>query len=220
MINEIGVTLATSLNGDIQAVISFIPRFLAGVILLLIGIIISSVVKQIIESIFQSLKIETLLRKYGVPEVKGEYSWTNIFAEIGRWFVIIIFLVPTADVWRMPTVGNLLNQVLSYIPNVFVAVVIAVVGFVIGKIAHDLVLASTKGITNDTAKIIAAITQWAINIFVILAVLNQLGVASDMVKIFFTGVVAMFAVAGGIAFGLGGQDTARDILHVIRKNIK
>ena len=134
--------------------------------------------------------------------------------------MIIIFLIPTADVWRLPTIGSLLNNVLMYLPNVFVAVVIAVVGFVIGKIAHDLVLASTKGITSDTAKGVAAVTQWAINIFVILAVLTQLGVASDMIKILFTGIVAMIALAGGIAFGLGGQETAQDILKAIRKNIK
>ena len=58
------------------------------------------------------------------------------------------------------------------------------------------------------------------SIFVILVVLDQLGVASDMLRILFTGIVAMLALAGGIAFGFGGQDTARDILGIIRKRLK
>lgn len=51
----------------------------------------------------------------------------------------------------------------------------------------------------------------------VLAVLNQLGVASDLIRILFTGLVAMLAIAGGIAFGLGGQGTARDIVVAIQK---
>ena len=67
---------------------------------------------------------------------------------------------------------------------------------------------------------IATGTQWAISIFVILAVLNQLGVASDLIRILFTGIVAMIAIAGGIAFGLGGQDSARQVLEEFKKRIK
>ncbi|KKR71864.1 MAG: Conserved TM helix repeat-containing protein [Candidatus Levybacteria bacterium GW2011_GWC2_40_7] len=210
MLNEIGDTLVTSLNNDLQAVISFIPRFVAGLVVLLIGIIVASVVKQLVLSFFKSLKIEFYLRRYGVPEMRPEYSWGNILSEIGRWFVIIVFLVPTADVWGLPRIGNLLNELLLYIPNVFVAAVIGLVGFVLAKLAHDVVLASVKGLTADNN----------ISIFVILVVLDQLGVASDMLRILFTGIVAMLALAGGIAFGFGGQDTARDILGIIRKRLK
>jgi len=220
MLNEIGDTLVTSLNNDLQAVISFIPRFVAGLVVLLIGIIVASVVKQLVLSFFKSLKIEFYLRRYGVPEMRPEYSWGNILSEIGRWFVIIVFLVPTADVWGLPRIGNLLNELLLYIPNVFVAAVIGLVGFVLAKLAHDVVLASVKGLTADTANGLATVTQWAISIFVILVVLDQLGVASDMLRILFTGIVAMLALAGGIAFGFGGQDTARDILGIIRKRLK
>ena len=67
---------------------------------------------------------------------------------------------------------------------------------------------------------VATAAQWTINGFVILAVLNQLGVASDLIRILFTGIVAMVALAGGIAFGLGGQKNAQDILDGIRKRLK
>ena len=107
-----------------------------------------------------------------------------------------------------------------YLPNVFVAVVIALVGFVLARLAHDVILASIKGVTKESAEGIASATQWIINIFVILAVLNQLGVASDLIRILFTGIVAMIALAGGIAFGLGGQKNAQDILDGVRKRLK
>ncbi|EKD86265.1 MAG: hypothetical protein ACD_37C00382G0001 [uncultured bacterium] len=220
MLEETRNTLVNSLNANIQAIVTFVPRFIAGFLILLIGIVIGSIIKQLILSASKSLKIDSYLKKYGVPELREGYTWSNILAEIARWFVIIIFLIPTSDVWGLPRIGTLLNELLLYLPNVFVAVVIALVGFVLARLAHDVILASVKGVTKESAEGIASATQWVINIFVILAVLNQLGVASDLIRILVTGIVAMIALAGGIAFGLGGQKNAEDILNGIRKRLK
>src|SRR3990167_3465433 len=219
MLEETRNALVSSLNANLQAVVTFVPRFIAGLLILLIGIVISSIVKQVILSVAKSLNIDNYLRRYGVPELRENYTWSNILAEIVRWFVIIIFLIPTADVWGLPRIGTLLNELLLYLPNVFVAVIIALVGFVLARLAHDVILASLKGVSQESAKMIATGTQWAISIFVILAVLNQLGVASDLIRILFTGIVAMIALAGGIAFGLGGQKNAEDVLNGIRKRL-
>lgn len=218
--SDISTTLTTSFNSAFYATINFIPRFLSGAIILIIGIIVGSLVKQIILSVSKALKVEAYLRKYGVPELKEDFTWSNILAEIARWFVIIVFLVPTADVWGLPRIIIVLNQFLFYLPNVFVAAVIAIIGFVFARIAHDIVLASVKGVDPQTANTVAQAVRLSINIFVILAVLSQLGVATDLVRILFTGLVAMVAIAGGIAFGLGGQGTAKDILEGLRKRLK
>ena len=217
---NIGETLVASINSGLILVVSFVPKFILGLVILLIGIIIASILKQVVVELSKALKIETFLKKYGVPEAKDEFSWTSILAEIVRWFVIILFLLPTADIWGLPKIDTVLSEVLLYLPNVFVAVVIALVGFVVARICHDIVLASTKGLSPETSKGLASVTRWSIGIFVILAVLNQLGVASDLIKILFTGFVAMLALAGGIAFGLGGQKSAQEIIEDIRGKLK
>ncbi len=217
---NIGQIVATSLNNALLGIAIFIPKFVAGLIILLIGIIIATVLKQVIVGLFKALKVESFLKKYGVPELKEEFTWTNLLAEIVRWFVIIIFLIPTADIWGLPQIITVLNEFLLYLPNVFVAAVIALVGFVFARLSHDVILASTKGIDPQTSRAIATITRWSVNVFVILAVLSQLGVATDLIRILFTGLVAMLAIAGGIAFGLGGQGTARDIVEGVRKRFK
>jgi len=217
---DIGQTLVASVNTAILAIAEFVPKFILGLIVLLIGIIVASILKQVVTEIFKALKIEAFLKKYGVPEGKDEFSWGSILSEIVRWFVIIVFLLPTADVWGLPKVDTVLNQVLLYLPNVFVAVIITLVGFVFARLAHDVILASTKGLSPETSRTVASITRWAINVFVILAALNQLGVASDLIRILFTGFVAMLAIAGGIAFGLGGQASAKDIVEGIRNKLK
>ena len=81
-------------------------------------------------------------------------------------------------------------------------------------------LASTRGLSAESSRAVASATRVAITIFVLLAVLNQLGVAQDLIRILFTGVVAMLALAGGIAFGLGGRDAAKVILDALVKRVK
>jgi len=220
MTQDIGQTLVASLNSGLYAVVNFIPKFVAGTIILLVGIILASILKQVVIEIFKALQIENLLKRYGVPEARKDFNWTNILAEIVRWFVVVLFLIPTADVWGLPQIVTVLNTFLLYLPNVFVGAIIALVGFVFARLAHDVVLASTHGLSPDMSTSIASVTRWAIIVFVLLAVLTQLGVASDLIRILFTGFVAMIAIAGGIAFGLGGQTTASDILDNIRKKLK
>ena len=57
-------------------------------------------------------------------------------------------------------------------------------------------------------------------IFSFLIALDQLGVAPEIIRIFIMGVVAMVAIAGGLAFGLGGRDLAGDWLSDLKKRIK
>lgn len=207
-------------NRAMLAIAAFLPNLLAGIVVLLIGITLGSIIKRLFVRLFQRLNIEGYLRRYGIPEARPGYSWTNILAEIVRLFIIVLFLVPAADVWGLQEVSVLLNSFLLYLPNVFVAAIVGLVGLGIGRIAYDLVLASTRDIVPEGSHTIASITRGAITIFVLLAVLNQLGVAQDLIRILFTGFVAMVAIAGGIAFGLGGQETARIILESLRKGLK
>jgi hypothetical protein len=220
MDSNIADTFVSSINRGIFNTAAFLPNFITGIIIILIGIILASIVKRIVIEVLNALKVETYLRRYGIPEAKKEFSWTNILAEIVRWFVIILFLIPAAEVWGLPQITTLLNTFLLYLPNVFVAAIIGLVGLVFARLAADLVLASTRGLSADASRAIASSTRVAITIFVLLAVLNQLGVAQDLIRILFTGFVAMFALAGGIAFGLGGKDAAKTLLDSLVKRVR
>ncbi len=175
--------------------------------------------RQIISESLKFVKLEVYLKKYGVPESKEAANWSTIISEIIRWFIIIVFLIPTAQVWGLGKFVDVLNGLLLYLPNVIIAVLLLLVGFVVAKLVYDLLIASVRGLSKDSAKSIAMVGKWAVLIFVFLVVLNQLGIASDLIRILFSGIVAMIAIAGGLAFGLGGKDAARDIIDKLRKKL-
>lgn len=217
-VNEV---FTVTLNNTVASIALFIPRFVTGLIVLLIGIIIASIVKQVLVQIFRIAKIELLLEKYGVPEARGRegVSWTEFVAELTRWFVIIVFLVPTADIWGLGQFVVILNSFLSYLPNILIAVLLLLVGFVVSRLVHDLLLASIHGVSSESAKTVAVVGKYAVVIVAALIALNQLGIASDLIRILFAGIVAMLALAGGLAFGLGGKETARELLNKLLKRL-
>src|SRR5690606_857266 len=125
---------------------------------------------------------------------------------LARWFVIIIFLIPTADIWGLGQFVVILNNFLGYLPNILIAVLLLLVGFVVSQLVHDLLLASIQGVSQASARTIAVVGKYSVVVFAVLIALNQLGIASDLIRILFAGIVAMVALAGGLAFGLGGKD--------------
>jgi len=217
--SSVNDVLIDTLNTSASTIINFIPNFISGFIILLIGIILSTFLRKFVKEGLGLLKFEAFLKKYGVPESKEAANWSTIISEIIRWFVIIVFLVPTAQVWGLGQFVNVLNTVLFFLPNVIIAVLLLLVGFVVSKLVYDLLLASVRGLSRESARTVAMVGRWSVLIFVFLIVLNQLGIASDLIRILFAGIVAMVAIAGGLAFGLGGKDAAKDIIEKIRKKI-
>lgn len=218
MTTNVVQNLSVTLNNALAALVAFIPNLVSGIVILLIGIIVASILKTVVLRVLGFIQLEKLLKRYGVPE-SAESSWSHIIAEIVRWFVIILFLIPVSDIWGLGRFSEVLNNLLLYLPNVLVAVLMILVGFAIARLVYNVLLASVRGVHKETAKTAATIGKWAVMVFVFLIVLNQLGIASDLIRILFSGFVAMLAIAGGLAFGLGGQDAAKDILQKTRKQL-
>ena len=217
-INDI---LGATLNSVISSVGVFVPRFISGLIVLLIGIVVASFLKQLLLQLFRIIKLDQFLDKYSIaaPKAKEKVNWAQILAELARWFIIILFLIPTVDAWGLWRFVEVLNELLNFLPRVFISVLLLIVGIVISKLVYDLLLASVGGVSKEAVKTVAQVGRWSVLVFVFLVVLNQLGIASDLIRILFAGIVGMTALAGGLAFGLGGKDIARELLGRIIKKI-
>ena len=132
----------------------------------------------------------------------------------------MVFLIPTLEIWGLSKATAVINQILFYLPNVIVAVVIAFIGILASNLVSDLVRHSVKTLGSNSANSLSVFSKWVIVFFTTLVVLNQLGVAQDLIRILFTGIVAMLALAGGLAFGLGGKDAAKELLEELKNKLK
>ena len=216
MIDAITIVITNSVSG----ILTYLPQLFGGLLVLLAGLLIAAALKKGVSVLFRAIKVEKWLEEAGVAKGKSVTVWVELFAELVRWTVIVLFLIPAAEIWGIPRVTNVLNQLLLYVPNVFIAAIVGLVGAVAANFVSDIIRHGSTAIGSKSANAISSIAYSAIIFFTVLIILNQLGVASDLIRILFTGIVAMLAIAGGLAFGLGGKDLARDILEQIRKKLK
>jgi len=207
-------------NNFVKKIADFTPDFFAGVVILLFGVIVANIAKKIVVTLLVFLKIDSLLQRTKLIAKNHVRTLIETIAEILKWAIFIVFLIPTLEVWGLSKATVVLNQLLWYLPNVIIAIIIGFVGLVTSNLGANVVLQSIKTSNNiKLANTLAVTTRSIIVFFTVLVVLNQLGVAQDLVKILFTGIVAMLTIAGGLAFGLGGKDIAKQLLEELKKKI-
>ncbi len=223
MIQEVTNASLQALNDALLIAANFLPNLIAAILIFIVGVTIAVLVKNALIKILETVNLEKLLSKTIIPEalksVGTGVTTTSLLGELVRWFLILIFLIPAIDQLGLGAANEVLTAILLYIPNVVVAVIIIAVGAVLAKIARDLITVTAAGLGTQAAGVIGQIGRWSILIFSILAALNQLGVATDLIRILFTGLVAMVTIAGGLAFGLGGKETAEIILKKLRREM-
>ncbi len=219
-----GDVLVASFQQLWTGVVGFVPRLVVAIVVFIIGWIIAVTVGKVVAQIIRSIKVDRALQNLGVEEPLARAGFRlDSGAFIGalvRWFFIIVFLVAAIDVLGLSQVNIFLSDiVLLYLPNVVVAALILVVGALIANAMHRVVVGTAKAAHLPSSGFLGGIAKWSIWIFSILAALFQLGVAGPFVQTLFTAFVAMMALAGGLAFGLGGKEAAARYLEKLREDI-
>jgi hypothetical protein len=208
------------ISHTLARIIDFIPNVLGGIIVVCIGLILASILKRILLALLSFFRLASILQHTKLMNKSEVKVWEEVLAEVLRWTVVIMFLIPALEIWGLSRATLVLNNFLFYLPNVIVAVVIGFVGIIISNLIADLVRQSIHTLGASSSNALALGAKSILIFFTVLVAMNQLGIAQDLVKILFTGIIFMVALAGGLAFGLGGKDTAKDILELLKKKLK
>jgi len=224
MFNTWGMVLQTSFQNLWDGVAMFIPNLIVAVIIVLVGWAIGVILNKLVMKLFEMIKFDEALRKAGFESlVKKASLRLNSGAFVGgiiEIFVVVVFLVASFDVLGLTQVTNFLQQVVvGYLPEVVIAVLILLVGAVVGDVTGRIVVASsmTAGVTS--ANLLGKVAKWAVWIFAILVALSQMGIAGSFIQTLFTGFVVAVSLALGLSFGLGGQDAASDVIKKVREEV-
>ena len=212
--------VAGSLERLWQGVLVCLPNLIGALIILLIGLIVGSGLGALVEKIFEAIKLDSLLGRMGLGpyfERAGmRLRASRFLGQIVNWFLVIAFLLAASDVLGLFALSAFLKDVLFYIPNIVAAVLIMLAAVVLGNVLRKIVQASVMSARLHAANFLGTLTWWAVVIFGLLAALVQLNVAVAVIQTLVTGLIAMLALAGGLAFGLGGKDYAAYLIGKLR----
>ncbi|OHA57880.1 MAG: hypothetical protein A2114_02075 [Candidatus Vogelbacteria bacterium GWA1_51_14] len=205
-------------------VVGFVPNLVVSIIIFIVGWVVGVVLGKWVAQVIHALKVDKALNSLGIDELVSKAGFRlDSGAFIGalvRWFVIIVFLVAALDVLQLTQVNIFLQQVvLGYLPNVIVAAFILLIAAVIAEPLKKVVSGSARAAEVASSALLGGVAYWAIWVFAFLAALNQLGIAGAFFQTLFTGIIAMIALAGGLAFGLGGKEAAARYLDKLRSDI-
>jgi hypothetical protein len=202
-------------------VVSFLPSLIGSVVILIIGVIVAALLHRAVERVIFYLKVDALLRRLGIESyLQRAHLSLNSGHFMGRityWFILLAFTLAASDILNFTALSSFIRDVLNYIPDILVAILIVLVALVVANFLRGLVRASVLGAQLHAAKALGTLTWWVVIVFGLLTALLQLGIAVSIINTVITGLIAMLALAGGLAFGLGGKEYAGHLVNRLRE---
>jgi mechanosensitive ion channel-like protein len=207
----------TSLAAALAILLGAIPKIIGFAVIVIIGWLIASAVATAVASILRAVKFNDLAQRGGfadfVHKMGIRQDSAGFIANLAKWFIRLIVLVSAFDALGLPAVSQVLQQLLLWLPNLVVALVVLVLAGLAANALSGLVRGATaeSGLGNpDLLASIARIAVWA---FAIVVAVNQIGIATELVNTLFMATVGAVALALGLSFGLGGRETAGQIVR-------
>ncbi len=218
-------TVLESFNKVWVGLLNLLPSMIAALFVLVIGWLAASWLGKLVTKVVEFTKVDDIIDKAGLDKSLAdagiEFNLAKLVGWLVKWFIIVVVLIAVAEILGLDQITNFLETIALYIPNIIIAVVILLVGLVVGnfvdKVVHKAVQASRL---SSAAGALSAIAKWAIITFTVLAALTHLKIAQELIQTLFMGLVGMLALAGGLAFGLGGKEAARELIDTIKRDVQ
>lgn len=224
MIQDWASVIVSSLQGLWFGIIGTIGDIIGALVIFLIGLVIAAGLGALVERVIVAVKLDKALENLGFREYFNRAGISlnsgKFFGKIVYWFFVVVFLLAASDILGFYSFSAFLKETLLYIPNVIVAVLIMLAAVVVANVLKKIVHASVTGAKLHAAKFLGSLTWWAVIIFGLFASLSQLGVAVAIINALVTGFIAMLAIAGGIAFGLGGKEYASHLISKLKDHVE
>ena len=151
---------------------------------------------------------ELMTKKIQVDKVVAKASAYYVFLLFFRWSIVILWIT---------AVEQFLKDLLTYLPNLFVWIVVWYFGIRFANFIYDVVYHSLSLTKDKTAKIIASWAKVVMLFFTLMVVLNKIWIDSTIINTVLIWFISMLAIAWGLAFWLWWKDIAKEILESFRK---
>jgi hypothetical protein len=216
-IRDWGEAITTSMAQALSLLLAAVPRIIGFLVIVAIGWFIATLIAKAVATLLRRIRFNDMAARSGfagfVANTGVETDSSGFIADIAKWFVRLITLVVGFDALGLPAVSDVLRQLLLWLPNLVVAIAVLVLGGLAANWLAGLVRGAAAKADVGNPDFMATITRVAVWAFAIVAALNQIGIARDLVNALFIATVGAVALALGLAFGIGGRDTAAEVVR-------
>lgn len=211
-----GAAIREPLRVIVDGFVNVVPSVVAALLIILMGYLLGwflgHVVKKVIE---RTGVVHQVISKLGLQREVGRWNFGELFALLVKWYVFVIFLNPAAQVVELPQLAAFFSSVALWLPNVMLAVLIALAGFVVAEYLQKKI----QQVKNKKKSLLAASAKVLTIIFTVIIALRQIGVAVDVAESAFIVVLAGVMLGLAIAFGFALRDDAKELIKDLRKRL-
>ena len=190
-----------------------VPAILGAGIIIFAGYLLAKALEKLTERGLKKVGLNRMLQRGGViqaVERSGTHvNPTRIIANLGFWFVMFAIILVAANALGLDTLANVMGTLVSYIPSVIAAIVIILVGIVLGGFVEGLLAASAGAVHGGRS--LARIGRGSVILLAVFMALQELGIATEIVTTAFAILFGAIALAMSLAFGLGNRDLAGEV---------
>jgi hypothetical protein len=200
--------------GDAWASIAtFLPKLVGFLLIVIIGYFVAKAIAKILDSVLERVGFDNVVERGGIKTAleKSKYDASSLLAKIVFYVVFLFVLQLAFGVFGENPISDMIAGVVAYLPKVFVAIVILVVGFALAAAAKEIVEAALGGLSYGRALAFGA--SIAIIVLAVFAALDQLEIAPTIVSGLFYALLAIVVGSAVVAFGGGGIPVARRYLE-------
>ena len=216
-ITEWSSALISSLAAAMALFFSGIPKILGFLIILIVGWIIAALVQKGTVALLRSIKFNDLSERSGlagfVRSMGTASDSSGMIGGVVKWFIRLTALVIAFDALGLPAVSDILRQLLLWLPNVVVAMVVLVIAGLVANALSSIVRGAAAESGLENAVFLGKLASAVIWTFGIVVAVGQIGIATTLINSVFMAVIGALALALGLAFGLGGRETASQIVR-------
>jgi hypothetical protein len=200
-----------------EMVAEFLPEVFAAVLLFAAGLGVAWLFSKLALKVMHAARADRLFASMGATDAFRRAGFREgpgvVLARVLFWLVVLLFAIVALSVLGMPAVDHLMERFVLYLPNILVALVIVLVGHLLGNFLGRTVLITLVNMGSHTAGILSRLVQWGIFLLALSMSLEQLGIGRKTVLAAFTISFGGLVLALALAFGLGGRDLARELLE-------
>jgi hypothetical protein len=200
-----------------QAVTFLLHNFLAMLVVLLVGVLAAYAARIVIILALRLLRFDGFCDRHGVAgalETAGiALSPTAVAGRVAFWLVMMVFLILSLAALDIAPMNDLVTRLFVFLPQLLAALVILVLGYVVGVFLQRATLLASVNAGLPRARVLASTVQILVLLFTVAMALEQVGIGRTIVLATFSVAFGSVGLAAALAFGYAARDLARSVLE-------
>lgn len=200
-----------------EKVLQFLPNIMTSIFLIIAGIVLGAILKSVFLRFLSAINLDKLSERFGMIEVLRKSGIKEpisvLLSKIIGWITILTFIIISLRALDVPSVEQLLERFFLYLPNVFVAALILLFGYLLSNFFGRAALIAVVNAGIKVSGLIGKLVKLTIFLLAVTMALEQLGIGRGTIVIAFSIIFGGIVLALAIAFGLGGRDIAKEYLE-------